>query len=953
MTDSAAETQTVVESGPSGPTAPASSAEPGTRVASSRYLVIEEIARGGMGRVLRAYDPKLQREVALKAVRSDFTTADARARMIREARAMAQVSHPNVVAVFDVEDGDDAQVLLAMEYVEGVTLRQWLKTPRPWAEIVDNFLAAGRGLAAAHAEGLLHRDFKPANVLVGSDARVRVTDFGLARAPASEPSLDDADPSAIMTSSDTLSEQLTEAGVVMGTPRYMAPEQHTGDALSPATDQYAFCVSLWEALAGEPPFSGRSGLGKAKLAGPPAWPKSTGVPGRIVDALRRGLAASPADRHPSMSALLTLLESSTQTTRRGWAAAFGVVASLSVAAMAWHAGRGGAAPCEGARAQLEGIWDDARRDEVTEAFGASELPYAAATWEEIGPRLDGYADDWVQMHTETCEATSVHHTQSDELLDLRMGCLRRAKDKLGASARLLALGDPAVIGRARNLADGLSPLSACADVDALKTGVPAPESSEREVVEQIQAQFEISAAAVAAGKFDRSTEALARARELADSITYEPIETELLLREAITVSSLGDYEGAETKLRDALERGVRWGQWDITRNTLLQLITIVGHHQKRPDEAMGYIHVAQGLIKRTGRLGVMRMQWHSVRAAVFAEKGDLAGSERELRHALRVGIEDLGEDHHDLGVVRSNLGSTLNHLGRRKEAEEQHRAAVDAWLRALGPDHPRVAAGRNNLAASLLYRGEWDEGAEQLTLAIANWNASLGEEHPNVLAAKVSLAAARKFQGRFDEAHALLQEAAAAQTAKFGPEHPAVASVRNNLANLSLAQGDYAAAAAEQRQALRIREATLPADDLAVAASHDNLGMALYGLGELDEAESHFRAGLGTRVAQLGEAHPHVGQSKANLGRLLVARGDHDAALPYLEAAWTIARSEDASPDLRAEAGFGLAQARWATGDRDGARQVAQGAEEAAKNAGPTYEVMGRDIARWRRAHEA
>jgi serine/threonine protein kinase len=234
-----------------------------------RYLVIGEIGRGAMGFVLRAYDPKLQREVALKRVRTGLLGDEARVRLIREARAMARLNHPNVVAVYDVELAENAGVVLVMEYVPGTTLRQWLlRDPAPSVlQIIESFVAAGRGLAAAHTEGLLHRDFKLDNVLVGTDGRVRVTDFGLARVTADR----GADESTGRRSHDDGDDaELTAAGTVMGTPAYMAPEQHEGRELDARADQFGFCVALWRALTRKWPFEGRGNeLPEAKLAGPP------------------------------------------------------------------------------------------------------------------------------------------------------------------------------------------------------------------------------------------------------------------------------------------------------------------------------------------------------------------------------------------------------------------------------------------------------------------------------------------------------------------------------------------------------------------------------------------------------------------------------------------------------------------------------------------------------------
>jgi serine/threonine protein kinase len=272
-----------------------------------RYLVLSTLGTGGMGVVFAAYDPQLDRKVALKLLRSglQLATKDARKRLQREAQAIAQLSHPNVVGVYDVGTTDDGDLYIAMEFVEGDTLTTWLKRwPRTWREIIDVFLQAARGLVAAHSVGLLHRDFKPDNVLVGGDGRVRVTDFGLARSLIAH--LDEESgrgPTPQMPTA--LNSQLTATGTVLGTPRYMPPEQLTGPDIDARADQFSFCVALHEALYGEHPLPGSTSvsmLEKGDKALPP--PDNTRVPTNINKAVARGLERDRAKRWPTMAQLM-------------------------------------------------------------------------------------------------------------------------------------------------------------------------------------------------------------------------------------------------------------------------------------------------------------------------------------------------------------------------------------------------------------------------------------------------------------------------------------------------------------------------------------------------------------------------------------------------------------------------------------------------------------------------
>ncbi len=271
-----------------------------------RYLVLGRLGAGGMGVVLSAYDPQLDRKVALKLVRtgSALGADEARARMIREAKAIAQLSHPHVVAVYDVGTAHRGDVYIAMEFVEGDTLTHWLRSfHRPWREVLDVLLQAGRGLAAAHAAGLLHRDFKPDNVLVGADGRVRVGDFGLAR------SLAGPDDGGVMPPTiAALHATLTATGAVLGTPRYMAPETLRGHVIDARSDQYGFCLTLYEALYGRHPIPGGSAIAVVEQGETPQPPPGdTLVPASIGRAIMRGLDDQPGKRHPSLQALLAEL----------------------------------------------------------------------------------------------------------------------------------------------------------------------------------------------------------------------------------------------------------------------------------------------------------------------------------------------------------------------------------------------------------------------------------------------------------------------------------------------------------------------------------------------------------------------------------------------------------------------------------------------------------------------
>ncbi|MCB9754103.1 MAG: serine/threonine protein kinase [Myxococcales bacterium] len=277
-----------------------------------RFALLDKIGEGGMGSVYAAFDRRLDRKVAIKLLRErSREDREQRARMLREAQAMARLSHPNVVPVFEVGEFD-GQVFVAMEFIDGVTLQTWQASERSWSDIVEMYAQVGRGLAAAHDAGLVHRDFKPQNVLVGRDQRPRVIDFGLARRrddrslAVEAPALD-----ATPEHGSLLESPLTRVGALVGTPAYMAPEQITGDELGPASDQFSFCVALYEALYGELPFARASlqELLDSVERAPAERPADAVAPLAVHEVVTRGLARAPEDRWPSMDALLAAITS--------------------------------------------------------------------------------------------------------------------------------------------------------------------------------------------------------------------------------------------------------------------------------------------------------------------------------------------------------------------------------------------------------------------------------------------------------------------------------------------------------------------------------------------------------------------------------------------------------------------------------------------------------------------
>jgi len=313
----------------------------GTKI--GRFVVVGELGKGGMGVVYAAHDRELDRQVALKVLRSAAATDEERTRMLREGQAMARVTHPNVITVYEV-GVEGTLVFLAQELLDAGTLGGWLERRRSHAEIIAKFVEAGRGLAAAHAAGLVHRDFKPDNVLLGTDGRVRVADFGLARALGTDDGAGTATRALVARAQLDLARgpmsPLTRTGAVMGTPMFMAPEQHLGERADERSDQFSFCVALYHALHGDWPFAGKTAvaLADAVIEGRRQRPpRGHQVPARLRRIVERGLATKPADRYPSMDALLAELTRPPSRTLRRIAIVGGALALVAGAIVGGYA----------------------------------------------------------------------------------------------------------------------------------------------------------------------------------------------------------------------------------------------------------------------------------------------------------------------------------------------------------------------------------------------------------------------------------------------------------------------------------------------------------------------------------------------------------------------------------------------------------------------------------------
>ncbi|MBL8946112.1 MAG: serine/threonine protein kinase, partial [Myxococcales bacterium] len=509
-----------------------------------RFQVLREVGHGGMGVVYAAFDPQLERNVALKVLRRRGHGRDDRgqARLLREARAAARLSHPNVVTVYEV--GEDAGAIhIAMELLDAVTLRSAAaRMGDDWRAIVTAYLAAGRGLLAAHEAGIVHRDFKPDNVLVATDGRVCVTDFGLALAEVGT------------SDGDAASTEVTQG--VVGTVPYMAPEQLRGEPATALADQFGYCVALWEALHGRRPFEGATAaelvaaIERGEIDGS-ARPIARGVPAALRELCRRGLAADPHRRYPSLAPLLTGLERLVAPRRAWWIPTIAVGAAVGVGVLAL---RDDGQTCTGAATQLAPVWGPARRDALREAVEATALPYAVDVARELDAQLERYAQTWSAAHREACLATRVRAEASEQALDRAMACLTDRLERFDATLGVLERVDAAMVESALAVSAALPSISRCGAAEVRASLVTLPEDAEaRAQVQRQLAALEAGAALRRAGRPRDSAVALAAVAEASLTLGHAPLEALVRVEQAETALALAEFSEATHGLDVALE----------------------------------------------------------------------------------------------------------------------------------------------------------------------------------------------------------------------------------------------------------------------------------------------------------------------------------------------------------------------------------------------------------------
>ncbi len=813
-----------------------------------RFTVLKRLGSGGMGVVYAAYDPNLDRRVALKLLRARHKDARkrdaAQTRLRREAQAMAKLSHPNVVAIYEVGTLDD-QVFIAMEFVKGLTLTKWMAVhpvasveesvdnPRSWREVLDIFTQAGRGLAAAHRAGIIHRDFKPDNVLIGRDGRVRVVDFGLARAETSETSgarminRPDTFADAIkMASRSILGLRITRTGGMTGTPAYMAPEQYTKRKIDTRTDQFSFCVALYEGLYGERPFKGEtvSEVRKQVVGGlVDEEPPGTDVPQWLRRVVLRGLSLHPGERYPSMDALLADLSNDTDATRqrsrRKVLLAVGVVAVLAVAGLGYNraltAGYERAQAeklelCTSANRLLVGIWDPDRKQTIRARFLASGVPYAQDTWRRVEKTLDRYTEQWASLRNESCAATHIEHTQSEQVFDQRSLCFDKQLNGLRALSELFASeGDrPQLIDKAVSAARTLPVVSMCSDPDYYVAGAAPPsDPAQRRLVEELRKQLSEVEVSLWAGQYRTGLNKAVELSEEAEQLDYMPLRAEAWRVRGALEEESGMYNEAEQSLRRAIFAAEASRHDEEAVRALTLQVGVVGDRLARHGEAISLEGRLAAALIRLGDNSLRKAEALNSLGRVYASKGDYQAAADRHQQAVQLGEELFPDGNHPLVAnFLLDRGSALENLGNHDEANLHFERALKIIEDNLGNFHPDLATPLTSLGSIAIRREDYKTAMTYFERVLKLLKGTVEEEHPDMARPLYGLGVAYEHRGRWRKASQLFRRALTIWEKAQGEHHPQLTYPLLGLCRVLARRGQYQAAFDSCKRALEIRE---------------------------------------------------------------------------------------------------------------------------------------------------
>jgi tetratricopeptide (TPR) repeat protein len=839
-----------------------------------RYVLGARLGSGATGTVVEAHDPELDRTVALKLLHSGLAQ---RERIQREARALAKLSHPNVVAVHDA-GSYDGELFVAMEKVDGTDLRAWLAAQRSVSEILDAFRQIGSGLAAAHAAGIVHRDIKPENILVGNDGRVRVADFGLAGGADGAPDF-------------------------IGTPAYMAPEQFEDGIASMASDQFAYCVSLYEALYGKRPFP--INLVEEVTAGLPL-DAGLRVPRGVRSVLARGLAADPKARFPSMAALVDALRP--RRTKRAAIAA--TVAALAIGGIGFAAARidrGDGAVCSDAAGDLAAVWNPVREAAMHARFATTGLPYAEGAWRAVDRSIERFAADYRVMRTEACTATRVRGVQSEQLLDLRMQCLDRARVELGGVIEILAAVTKARVASSPALADELPSLAGCANTTALLAPVPPPSAHEAALASELRTELAHASALSDAGRWNQAIGAISVIAERARTLAHAPTRAAALYKLGAAQTGGGDNLAAEHSLREAFTAAEVGHDDLLAAQAAIELVWVLGQTRSRVKDASEWAFHAQTLLERAGGNDELAARLANNQGNIAFAESDYSGARKFYEQALVIRERFNGPDHRATAATAANVARALIGEGDNARAADLVTRSIAGLEHALGPNHPDVGLAYNLLGSVRNNQGDFAGALAAFDRALAISEAILGHDHPQVGQALINRGYALVSLGRTQEAMTALSRAVAIFERDGGDRDMLVAALFGE-GDAESSREQLHEALATYKRALAVATAIDPGNENTAAALTSVADVELQ-LGHGTEALAGYRRALAIRERLTGADYWENAYAHAGIGDASLALGKVADAVAAYRKAVALLDSYDGDPVTRAKTRFSLAKA--------------------------------------------
>ena len=929
----------------------------GTGSAVGRYTIVSRLGAGGMGVVYLAYDPELDRRVALKLLHPGGSRGkpQARARLLREAQSLAKLAHPNVVSVFDAGE-HEGEVWLAMERVEGRTLTEWYAATLPrWSELLRVLVDAARGVAAAHAAGLVHRDLKPSNVMVGDDARVRVMDFGLAR-PGDDDSSSGSSGAAVASelASSPRVQSLTRTHDVLGTPAYMAPEQWEKGTIDARADQFSWCVMAWEALYGGRPYGDEATatLFCEKLSAPSHRRPAGRVPTWVRRLLERGLRRSPDERWPGMADLLGVVDR--RLSRRRQQRVTLVLSGLLVVGLA-----GGGIrridrkhreqACRDAGAEIESLWPG-RKAEIAGVLGSSDVAYVRRLESSLAPRIDTWAADWRDIRTEVCEATTIEKSV-DEIHRGRVEmCLFGQRVAISMLLDLVARGDPMALRRAPFMTSTFPAVGQCRDpqvLDGLLISSPSEGTMWRGAQRLLQAMTLQDA-----GRYEEALVEAEAVLEIANSRDFAPLKIQAGLLAGTLQAQQGRYrEGAQALRRIYFEAG-GLGMESAAVLAAVRLVEVEGVKLARPQQGLLWAEHARMMMRREGADGaqhelllleneakVARIEGDYDRAeeltdrvieqrrqtqggdhpevalalrdlaAIYVARGDHRKGAALDRRVLGMLEASLGHDHPEVAKTLFDLAETRfeEDSVEARSLYERSRGVLEA---ALGSEHPDLARPLHKLAALDERQGDYEVARERHEKALALREQALPADHPELAESLGDLAKFHRERGHYSRANELYGRAIEVIERTLGHEHPLRAKLLNSLATSQHAQGAWEESEASFEKALALMSNAPGGDRMQVPVILNNFGALMLDRGRLTRAGSLFERARIKMSQYVGRTHPMVGYPICGLAEVALNRGDAAAAVIQGEQGLTLLAPRGELL-VMANCRFTVAQARW------------------------------------------